>query len=57
MLINKEEYLRSYKYGYIPNYDFYKQDVIYMWNINFIINNSKGDKIFIPLLFISLFIV
>ncbi|MBS5791112.1 CRISPR-associated endonuclease Cas2 [Fusobacterium sp.] len=30
MPINKEEYLRSYKYGYIPNYDFYKQDVIYM---------------------------
>lgn len=28
--INKEEYLKSYKFGYIPNYNFYQQDIIYM---------------------------
>lgn len=30
MPINKEEYLRCYKYGYIPDYDLYKNTVLYM---------------------------
>lgn len=30
MPINKEEYLRCYKYGYIPDYDMYKNSVIYL---------------------------
>ena len=30
MPINKEEYLRSYKYGCIPNYNLYKEDVLYI---------------------------
>lgn len=28
--INKEDYIRNYKFGDIPDYDFYQQDVVYM---------------------------
>lgn len=30
MPINKEEYLRCYKYGDIPDYDIYRNSVLYM---------------------------
>lgn len=30
MPINKEEYLRCYRYGDIPNYNLYKENVLYM---------------------------
>lgn len=28
--ISKEEYLKIYKYGHIPDYNFYKQSVVYL---------------------------